>query len=425
MIPPADRLFLGIDIGTSGVRTAIVDADGEPVSNAAVPMEDRPLGDGVDAEAWWDAVAVCLHTQLALLDAPERIAALAIDGTSGSLVLVDDAVRPVSPGLLYDRGGFDREAERIAAHAPEGSIARGGGSALARALHLFDTTAGPARLCHQADFAVARLLGRAGASDESNALKTGYDARNRRWPDWIVQTGLPVDFLPEVHPVGAMVGHVGEEARGRFGLAAGTVIVAGATDSVAAFLAAGNVAPGTAVTSLGTTLAIKVLADRPVADLARGVYSHRVGERWLPGGASNVGGGALLEHFPRAELDAVSARIDPNWLPQHLDTYPLPRPGERFPRNEPTLAPVLPPRDDEARFLFELLHAVARIEREGYEALASLGAPYPTRVLTAGGGARNPVWTAIRQRVLGVPVEALADAEASVGMALLARTASG
>ena len=84
---------------------------------------------------------------------------------------------------------------------------------------------------------------------------------------------------------------------------------------------------------------------------------------------------------------------------------------------------MLPPLEDDARFLFELFHAIARIEREGYEALASLGAPYPSRVLTTGGGARNPVWTAIRERVLGVPVATVERADASTGMALTAMRA--
>ena len=169
--------------------------------------------------------------------------------------------------------------------------------------------------------------------------------------------------------------------RANAGCHRGAKVVAGATDSVAAFLAAGVREPGVAVTSLGTTLALKVLADQPVEDAARGIYSHRIGDLWLPGGASNVGGGALLQHFSREELAALSARIDPAWEPRHPETYPLPRTGERFPRNDPAMEAVLPPRDDDPRFLFELLHAIARIEREGYEALRSLGAPYPSRVL--------------------------------------------
>ena len=413
-------LFLGIDIGTSGVRACAV-RGGAIVAETAVARHDSALGEGADAEDWWRGVEACLDAMGERIDMGS-VAALAVDGTSGSMVLVDDEVRPLTPGLLYNSSGFEAEAERIAAHAPENSIARGLSSALARLLRLQSLTDEPGHLCHQADFIVARLRGRTGASDESNALKTGYDAEGRRWPDWLKHVGVTA-VLPEVHPVGAAIGTVSKAVRERFGFRDAR-IVTGATDSTAAFLAAGVTETGTAVTSLGTTLALKVLADRPVTDLSRGVYSHRVGDRWLPGGASNTGGGVLLQHFSRDEIASLSDEIDPDWQTRFPDAYPLTKRGERFPRNDATLEPRLPERTDDARFLFELLHAMARIEKEGYDALHSLGAPYPTRVVTAGGGAKNAVWTVIRSRVLGVPVEPASNADAAYGMALTASRAS-
>jgi hypothetical protein len=105
-----------------------------------------------------------------------------------------------------------------------------------------------------------------------------------------------------------------------------------------------------------------------------------------------------------------------------LHFYPLPGPGERFPRNEPNLAPRLTPRpDDDALFLQGLLEGLAAIEWAGYRLLARLGAPYPSRVWTAGGGAANLAWTAIRARLVGVPVVRARHSEAAYGAALLAR----
>ena len=72
-------------------------------------------------------------------------------------------------------------------------------------------------------------------------------------------------------------------------------------------------APGQAVTSLGSTLAIKLLSDTPVEDSNRGIYSHRLGDRWLVGGASNVGCAVLRqEQFSEQELVELSAQIDPS-----------------------------------------------------------------------------------------------------------------
>jgi sugar (pentulose or hexulose) kinase len=99
----------------------------------------------------------------------------------------------------------------------------------------------------------------------------------------------------------------------------------------------------------------------------------------------------------------------------------LPAPGERFPHNDPALAPRLQPRpDDDVRFLHGLLEGIARIEQGGYRRLAELGAPYPRRVLSVGGGAENPVWTALRTRLLGVPVLRAASTAAACGSARLA-----
>ncbi len=175
---------------------------------------------------------------------------------------------------------------------------------------------------------------------------------------------------------------------------------------------------------LGSTLVMKVLSERPLFSAKFGVYSHRLPDgRWLAGGASNSGGRVLDRFFDRARLESLSRRIDPR-RGGCLAYYPLPGPGERFPVADPGLPPRLTPRPrDEVRFLQGLLEGMARIERLGYRRLAELGAPYPSRVFSIGGGARNATWSAIRQRVLGVPVTRAPRQEAACGAARLALTA--
>jgi sugar (pentulose or hexulose) kinase len=86
------------------------------------------------------------------------------------------------------------------------------------------------------------------------------------------------------------------------------------------------------------------------------------------------------------------------------------------------LAPRLSPRPaDDAEFLHGLLESLARIEARGYGLLAELGATPVRRVDSAGGGAQNPVWTRIRERLIQVPVARAAHTEAAYGAALLAR----
>ena len=417
-------LALGIDIGTSGVRSAVLDGAGKVRSTARAAHIDQD-SDSIDAEGWWTAVQHCLTAQIAALqDAgldPNDIRAAAVDGTSGSMVLVDEAIRPVTRALMYDSSGFEAEAQEIKAHAPTNHITHGSNSALARMLRLqSEDVEGAARtLCHQADFVLARLTGALGVSDQNNALKTGYDPAAEAWPDWFDKAGVRTDLLPTVHVAGARVAPIDPHLAEAFGLSSDLMLHAGTTDSIAAFLATGASEPGTAVTSLGTTLAIKLLSPVRVDDPSIGLYSHRVGGMWLAGGASNTGGGVLRTFFDPGKLADLSARIDPN-EDSGLDYYPLSRPGERFPINDPTLAPRLSPRpDDDVRFLHGLLQGMARIEAQGYRALAERGAGMPRVVLTVGGGAGNATWRRIRERELGSPVRTADHDEASIGAARL------
>ena len=310
---------------------------------------------------------------------------------------------PAGPTEIHLRDG------RIAAIRPASDTGR------TRALSL-QKRPGVERVLHQADWIAEQLAGTPLPTDESNALKTGYDPVRRAWPEWLAATGLKPGLLPNVQRCGSITGRTS----GAFGLPTGVPIVAGMTDGCASFLATGATAPGDGVTALGTTLTIKLLSDRPLFAPEYGIYSHRIGDIWLAGGASNTGGGALAQHFTSDEIAALSAAIDPA-RDSGLDYYPLPRPGERFPINDPDLAPRMTPRpEDDTAFLHGLLEGIARIEAQGYARLAELGAPALTSIRTVGGGAGNAAWTEMRQRVLGVPLAAVASDAAAAGVARLA-----
>lgn len=416
--------FIGVDVGTSGCRAIAIDADGKVTAStaAALPPSVHPA-DGCSEqrpEDWWHGLSEVLRT---LVEGhPAAYRALSIDGTSSTLLLADRSGRPLTPGLMYDDRRAVAAAERVARHAPPDSPARGAGSALSKLLHLVESTAGQdaAHALHQADWLTGRLTGRYGIADENNALKLGYDPVARQWPPWIGRLAVPTALLPEVIPAGRRIDTIDREVARRFGLPPDLLIVAGTTDSIAATLAAGRGATGEAVTSLGSTLALKVWSPAPINATQFGVYSHRVGDRWLAGGASNTGGSVLRQYFSDAELASFSAGIDPE-SPSGLDYYPLPGIGERFPLADPSKQPRLEPLvDDRRRFLHGLLEGIARIERLGYLRLAELGAPYPSCVYTAGGGAANATWTRIRTLTLGVPVTPAAQREAAYGAARLA-----
>ncbi|MDX1698108.1 MAG: FGGY-family carbohydrate kinase [Thiohalobacterales bacterium] len=415
--------FLGIDVGTSGVRGCVIDADGRQLADARVGLPPpRRAGAAVeqDPDSWWTALVDTLDA-LAPRAELARVAAVCLDGTSSTLLLCDDGGTPLTPALMYNDARATQAAVRIEAVAPADSPARGASSSLAKLLWLLDTpaAAGATKALHQADWLLGRLSGRFDFSDENNALKLGYDPLARGWPDWLDALPLPRMLLPEVVPAGRTIGRLAPTICKQWGFASDTRVTSGTTDSTAGFIATGA-GPGDAVTTLGSTLVLKILAGQPIAAAGLGVYSHRLGDRWLVGGASNSGGAVLRQLFTDDEIARYTAQLKPQ-QPTGLDYYPLPGPGERFPVSDPQLAPRLAPRPaDDALFFQAILEGITAIEVRGYRVLEQLGAPAPRRVITTGGGAVNEGWREMRERALGVPVIAAEHQEAAYGAALLA-----
>jgi hypothetical protein len=417
---------IGVDVGTSGLRAVALDAAGEVLARAAEPLPaPRRTADGgveQDPRVWWEALVRTLRHLTGHHALAGRSCALSLDGTSATVLLTAADGRPLGHALMYNDRRAVQAAALVKRVAPADSPAQGIGSSLTKALHLLaacEDGNAPIRVLHQADWLTGRLLKRFGDSDWNNALKLGFDPKAERWPDWLGALPLPAAALPQVHAPGAPLGVIAAEAAAATGLPERTLICAGTTDSTAAVLATGASDIGDAVTSLGSTLVLKVISKQPVSAPEYGVYSHRLGDAWLAGGASNSGGAVLRAHFDEAALRRLSAEIDPE-QPSGLDYYPLPATGERFPVHDPALAPRLTPRPaDDARFLHGLLEGIARIERDGYRLLARLGAPAPQRVLSIGGGAANDTWTALRRRLLGCVV-LRAHGEAAEGAAALA-----
>jgi sugar (pentulose or hexulose) kinase len=409
-------MYLGLDFGTSGARACAINADRcivwEQRTDYPVPVNQTPLD-------WRTAL-------LSLLGAlPRDLAAdlhgIAIDATSGTVLLCDEDLAPCSPTLLYHDDRAQAQAEQLRTIAPTGHTVCSASSGLAKFLWLTQQPGSghAAFFLHQADWLTALLGGPPGISDYHNALKTGYDAEQLCWPDWVL--ALPhAQLLQHVVAPGSDLGTISPDLAARFGINTACRIHAGTTDGNAAFIASGVNEIGIGVTSLGSTLVLKQLSKKRIEAPQYGVYSHRYGDLWLVGGASNAGAGVLRQFFDDALLSDLSTHINPS-QDSPLDYYPLPAPGERFPVNDPELAPRLQPRPvSDVEFLHGLLQGLSRIEAKGYAKLTELGTPPLRRVVTNGGGAKNATWRKMRERFLGVPVGTAAHAEAAYGTALLA-----
>lgn len=412
---------IGLDLGTSGVRAVAVDGAGKilGLGSAKLPAT-RSAGSRREQspEDWWNGCRAALDELSRRLDlAGAR--AIAVDGTSGTILPVDHHNRPLAPARMYDDADTGDLAAKIKSLAPRESAAHGATSPAARAM---EWTKLPRLHCilHQADWINGCLGATNWQTDENNALKTGYDPVAREWPDWLRAFGLSPGILPEVVPVGTPIGQVSSQAAIALGIPAGITIAAGTTDGCATFLASGATESGEASTALGSTIVLKLLSDRPIFAPELGIYSHRIGDAWLAGGASNCGGKTLLQFFTAEQLAGLEATLDPT-KPTGTDYYPLPSVGERFPVSDPNLAPRLTPRPaDDAQFLQGIYEAFARVEQTGYAKLNALGGPALRNVRHAGGGSRSAAWMTLRARALGVPQQSAWSEEAAAGAARLA-----
>lgn len=382
---------------------------------------------------WWQAVQQALTTLFDQISA-SSVRAIAVDGTSGTLAITDKTGSPLGPALMYNDTQTSDEAAHIKQIAPNASAAHGTASGLAKLLwwQRQPCASRAYHIVHQADWINAQLCGRLGISDVNNCLKTGYDPLKKEWPQWLQTLVMQPHWLPEVVPPGTPIGKITTALAKRFGLGPDTMIVAGTTDSTAAFMATGAHQPGEAVTSLGSTLVLKLITTRPIFAPQYGVYSQPLGDMWLAGGGSNSGGAVLAKFFSPQQMATMTPLIDPA-TDTGLDYYPLVAPGERFPINDPALPPRLEPRpNNDVTFFQAMLEGIARIEQSGYHLLTKLDAPdqnrdsrlnriiRPVSIRSIGGGSQNPAWSQIRGRLLQTPLLEPQHREAAYGTALLA-----
>jgi D-ribulokinase len=407
------KLFLGIDFGTSGARLIAIDNDRN------ICWSDSTSYKAQTAAQWSSALFELLEKMP--IDLKKQLTSIAFDGTSGTVLLCDHFGEPLAEPLLYNDDRARSVLERVRSIAPVGDATISATSSLAK-LYWYAQQPYFAKgryLLHQADWLAWLLHGQLGYSDYHNALKLGYDPVNLEYPQWL--RDIPeCHLLPQVLAPGEVVGQILPAIAAQYQINPECLVCAGTTDSIAAFAAAGAHQPGQAVTSLGSTLVIKLLSNKPVQNASQGVYSHRWGNLWLAGGASNTGGAVLRHFFSNAELQDLSEQIDPQIISK-LDYYPLLKPGERFPINDPNLLPRMEPRPDRDQdFLHGMLTGIARIEAQGYQLLQELGADRLTQIYTAGGGAQNSTWQTVRQQLMRVPIFPASQQEAAYGAALLA-----
>ncbi|MBD3230180.1 MAG: hypothetical protein GF329_18520 [Candidatus Lokiarchaeota archaeon] len=438
-------LFIGLDLGTTGIRTIVIDELGEikikltekfskeilykNCENMAGKHEQNP-------DAWKINFFTILKKILERLKdleySPNDIGGICTDSTSGTILPVDDQGNHLSNAIMYNDIRSKKEAKII--QEVSGVFNKKVGYKFKASFSLpkifwiknnrTDIFKKTSKFLHANDFLVGLLSDEFYHSDSSNCLKTGYDFIDNEWPLFILKDlEISKNKLPKVKNPGTLIAKTSKNLEKKLGFPSEIPIIAGCTDGTMALLASGASEYGDIFTSLGTTLVTRVLSPSLIIDPQGRIYSHIFPSRkiiYLPGGASSVGAECLEAYFSDInfrEYDKEALKS----FPTHILNYPLVKRGERFPfidENAEHFCQKNPVNKYELYTSY--LQSIAFVEKLALEVLESLGAPIGNRVFTIGGATKSKDWLQIRADVLQKVIYRPKIIEAAFGAAILA-----
>jgi len=219
-------LVLGLDAGTTAVKAAAFDADGNQVAQGRSPTPWRavPTGAEVDPDELLEAAVAAAREAVAAAGGG-RVVAVGVSGMAETGVLLDADGRPVVPAIAWHDARGEAEAARLAADLPDFPARAGLPATPLCTLVKYRWMRGhlPAvergvRWLNVAEWLVAGFGGEP-VAELSLASRTGfYDLHARApWDAALEWAGAPAGLVGEAVPAGTPMGRVGDalpEARG-------------------------------------------------------------------------------------------------------------------------------------------------------------------------------------------------------------------
>jgi xylulokinase len=435
-------MFLGIDVGTSGVKAVLMDGNDRIVAQASAPLTVerlQPLWSEQDPDSWWRA------TVAAVCALPEKqrsaVKAIGLSGQMHGATLLDKTDKPLRPAILWNDGRSEEECselERLEPRSREitGNLAMPGFTApklLWVRRHEPDVFRRTETVLLPKDYVRLKLTGEK-ASDMSDAAGTLWlDVGKRDWSDAMLRaTDLKRSNMPRLYEGNAPTGKLRADAARQLGIPA-VVVAGGGGDNAASAAGLGVVAPGQAFLSLGTSGVLFVVTDkfRPNPTKAAHAFCHCLPQRWHQMSVILTAAAALdwvtqLAGFKNV-VEAAAAAEARGMLPQTPIYLPY-LSGERTPHNDPYARGVffgLTSETTGADLVHAVLEGVALAFADGMDALLESGGEIGDISVT-GGGARLPYWGRILASAIDHPLTYREGGEvgAASGAARLGRLAS-
>ena len=445
--------FLGLDVGTSGVKAILVSEDGSVAASATTPLTlstPQPGWAEQDPAAWWQATLTSIGEVRARCPGAS-IAAVGISGQMHSSVFLDRTGQVIRPALLWCDGRTTAECAEITERVGGESRLRDlacnpalEGFTLPKVLwlrnHEPEAYARLATVLLPKDYIRYRLTGVL-ATDPSDASATlMYDTAKLRWSEEILKAvNVPVSMVPAVGGSSEVLGHVTAAAAALTLLAEGTPVVGGGADNACGAAGVGAVDAGEVVSSWGTSGTVLAPMRAPHVDplLRAHTFCHVVPGLWYMMGVVLSAGGAFSWYRDQlareltdparadAQLDREAASVPPGaggvtFLP-YLQ-------GERTPHRDAAARGAflgLSLAHTRAHMTRAVVEGVCFALRDSLTILQQVGVS-PTHVLLTGGGAKSALLRRLQGEVFGLPTATVNREEGpAYGAALLAAVGAG
>jgi len=426
-------MYLGIDLGTSSVKTVLIDADQRIVASHAAGLSVMRPADGWAEQSPLDWIAGVESTLTALAAAePKAMGAVRGIGLSGHMhgaTLVDERDRVLRPCMLWN----DTRAHAQAARLDTGRSRELTGNILFPGF----TAPKVAWLAEHEPSVFERIdcvllpkdhvrlwLCGERVSEMSDASGTGWlDVGRRAWSTETVQaSGLSMAQMPRLVEGSEVSGRLRAELAERHGLPSGVVIAGGGGDNAASACGMGTVAPGQAFLSLGTSGVLFAANDRflPNADSAVHAFCHALPGTWHQMGVILAATDSLnwlsgLTGRTVAELAELASTRDIAPVPERFHPY---LGGERTPHNDAAARGVLTGlshTSDAGTLAAAVMQGVAFAFADNQRALAEAGTTL-RRAYAIGGGARSDWWLRTLATVLDIELDVTADSDVGAGL---------
>lgn len=437
-------MYLGIDLGTSAVKTVLVDGAQRMIASESRPLTTASPLPGYseqDPAQWVDATFATLDALKA--SHPSELAAVEGIGLSGQMhgaTLLDASSRPLRPCILWNDGRSATECRILeqrwsALRATSGNKAMPGFTApklLWVAAHEPEIFAATKLVLLPKAYLRLVLTGEAieDVSDASGSL--WLDVGRRDWSDAaLAATGLSREHMPRLVEGCAPAATLRGELARRWGITRRPMIAGGAGDNPAGAVGIGAIRPGTAFVSLGTSGALLVPTNRIAANPDRAVHTfcHGIPGMWIQAGAILSAASCLswiARLFGVAEAGLLAPLGSRPQAPSPVSFLPY-LAGERTPHDDPFVRGMLDGLShgtDRGAIVQAVLEGVSFALADCRDALADAGIAI-TEADAIGGGSRSRFWLSVLANVLNVPIHCFAEGEtgAAFGAARLGRLA--